>query len=111
MTHTLFDKIWALHHVDTRADGKHLLYMDRHAVHELHAPHAFGLLDESERRVRRTDLTMVVQDHTVPTRPGVIRVSPHIQATLQAGLRHGVKVLDVNAVSYTHLTLPTSDLV
>ena len=96
MTHTLFDKIWALHHVDTRADGKHLLYMDRHAVHELHAPHAFGLLDENERSVRRTDLTMVVQDHTVPTRPGVIRISPHIQATLQAGLRHGVKVLDVN---------------
>ena len=110
MTHTLFDKIWALHHVDTRADGKHLLYMDRHAVHELHAPHAFGLLDENERTVRRTDLTMVVQDHTVPTRPGVIRISPHIQATLQAGLRHGVKVLDVNDPEHGIVHVVTPEL-
>ena len=110
MTHTLFDKIWALHHVDTRADGKHLLYMDRHAVHELHAPHAFGLLDESERSVRRTDLTMVVQDHTVPTRPGVIRVSPHIQATLLAGSRHGVKVLDVNDPEHGIVHVVTPEL-
>ncbi len=49
---TLFDKIWDRHLVGARADGKQLLYMDRHAVHELHAPHAFGLLDESGRNVR-----------------------------------------------------------
>ncbi len=105
---TLFDKIWNRHLVGTRADGKHLLYMDRHAVHELHAPHAFGLLDESGRDVRRKDLTLVVQDHTVPTRPGVIRVSPHIEATGQAGRRHGVQVLDVNAAEagIVHVVTP-----
>ena len=91
MPQTLFDKIWTRHLVGARADGKHLLYMDRHAVHELHAPHAFGLLDESGREVRRSDLTLVVQDHTVPTRPGVIRISPHIEATQQAGARHRVR--------------------
>ena len=110
MPHTLFDKIWAPHQVGTRADGKHLLYMDRHAVHELHAPHAFGLLDDSQRSVRRTDLTMVVQDHTVPTRPGVIRVSPHIQATLLAGSRHGVKVLDVNDPEHGIVHVVTPEL-
>jgi len=110
MPQTLFDKIWAPHQVGTRADGKHLLYMDRHAVHELHAPHAFGLLDESQRTVRRTDLTMVVQDHTVPTRPGVIRVSPHIQATLLAGSRHGVKVLDVNDPEHGIVHVVTPEL-
>lgn len=110
MPHTLFDKIWRRHCVDTRADGKHLLYMDRHAVHELHAPHAFGLLDDSERPVRRTDLTLVVQDHTVPTRPGVIRVSPHIEATQAAGARHGVMVLDVNSPEHGIVHVVTPEL-
>ena len=110
MPQTLFDKIWALHQVDTRDDGKHLLYMDRHAVHELHAPHAFGLLEDSERLVRRTDLTLVVQDHTVPTRPGVVRVSPHIKATHLAGLRHGVQVLDVHDPDHGIVHVVTPEL-
>lgn len=110
MPHTLFDKIWDRHWVGTRADGKHLLYMDRHAVHELHAPHAFGLLDESGRGVRRTDLSLVVQDHTVPTRPGVVRISPHIEATGRAGARHGVQVLDVNHADHGIVHVVTPEL-
>ncbi len=107
---TLFDKIWDRHLVGTRADGKHLLYMDRHAVHELHAPHAFGLLDDSGRPVRRQDLTLVVQDHTVPTRPGVIRLSPHIEATQQAGRKHGVQVLGVNEAEHGIVHVVTPEL-
>ena len=81
MPGTLFDKIWDLHVVGERADGRKLLYIDRHVVHELHAPHAFQALDSTRRDVRRKDLTVVVQDHTVPTRPGVPLVSAHIDAT------------------------------
>ena len=110
MPQTLFDKIWTRHLVGARADGKHLLYMDRHAVHELHAPHAFGLLDESGREVRRSDLTLVVQDHTVPTRPGVIRISPHIEATQKAGARHRVQVLDVNDPDHGIVHVVTPEL-
>lgn len=108
MAQTLFDKIWDVHQVGVRSDGRHLLYIDRHVVHELHAPHAFEAMDATQRRVRRQDLTMVVQDHTVPTRPGVIRRSKHIDATLLAGQRHGVRVLDVNdpAHGIVHVVTP-----
>src|ERR1700742_4183150 len=31
---TLFDKIWDFHRVGQRADGRDLLYIDRHVLHE-----------------------------------------------------------------------------
>ena len=55
MPHTLFEKIWNDHLVGTRADGRELLYIDRHVLHELHAPHAFGKLEQAKRAVRRPD--------------------------------------------------------
>lgn len=67
---TLFDKIWDFHCVGQRADGRDLLYIDRHVLHELHAHHAFARLVKQERRVHRPDLTFAVQDHTVATKPG-----------------------------------------
>jgi 3-isopropylmalate/(R)-2-methylmalate dehydratase large subunit len=92
---TLFDKIWDLHVVGRRADGRDLLYMDRHVVHELHAPHAFGDLKATNRAVRRKDLTIVVQDHTVPTQPGLPLGSAHIDATRLGAKRYGVRLIDV----------------
>ena len=95
MNRTLFDKIWDYHLVGQRADGRQLLYMDRHVVHELHAPHAFSTLDATRRSVRRTDLTIVLQDHTVPTRPGVALRSAHIDATRIGAKRHAIRLVDV----------------
>jgi 3-isopropylmalate/(R)-2-methylmalate dehydratase large subunit len=95
MPRTLLDKIWDAHVVETRADGRDLLYMDRHVVHELHAPHAFTALDAAQRTVRRKDLTIVVQDHTVPTRPGLPLRSAHIDATRLGARRHALRLIDV----------------
>jgi 3-isopropylmalate/(R)-2-methylmalate dehydratase large subunit len=67
---TLFDKIWDFHCVGQRADGRDLVYIDRHVLHELHAHHAFAQLQKQQRKVHRPDLTFAVQDHTVATRPG-----------------------------------------
>lgn len=67
---TLFEKIWNDHRVGTRADGRELLYIDRHVLHELHAPHSFEALQEQGRPVRRPDLTFSAMDHTVATKPG-----------------------------------------
>jgi 3-isopropylmalate/(R)-2-methylmalate dehydratase large subunit len=92
---TLFDKIWDAHVAGRRSDGRDLLYIDRHVVHELHAPHAFAALERSGRRVRRPGRTVVVQDHTVPTRPGLALRSDHIAATEAAALRHGVTAVAV----------------
>ncbi len=70
MSRTLFDKIWDFHLVGRRADGRDLIYIDRHVLHELHAHHSFAQLEKQNRRVHRSDLTFAVQDHTVATKPG-----------------------------------------
>src|SRR5207244_296284 len=70
MPTTLFDKIWEAHLVARRMDGRELIYIDRHLLHELHAPHAFEKLHEASRAVRRPDLTFSCQDHTVASKPG-----------------------------------------
>ncbi|MBM3540840.1 MAG: 3-isopropylmalate dehydratase large subunit [Alphaproteobacteria bacterium] len=64
---TLFDKIWDGHVVDRREDGTCLLYIDRHLVHEVTSPQAFEGLRAAGRKVRRTDATLAVADHNVPT--------------------------------------------
>src|ERR1700686_2076210 len=68
MPRTLFDKIWDSHLVGQRADGRDLLYIDRHVLHELHAHHAFTSLEKQGRPIHRPDLTFAVQDHTVATK-------------------------------------------
>jgi 3-isopropylmalate/(R)-2-methylmalate dehydratase large subunit len=70
MARTLFEKIWDSHLVSERGDGRDLIYIDRHVLHELHAPHAFEQLEKQGRTVRRPDLTFSMQDHTVATSPG-----------------------------------------
>jgi 3-isopropylmalate/(R)-2-methylmalate dehydratase large subunit len=70
MQRTLFEKIWEFHRVAQGADGRDLIYIDRHVLHELHAHHAFAQLQKQGRPVRRADLTFAVQDHTVATKPG-----------------------------------------
>jgi 3-isopropylmalate/(R)-2-methylmalate dehydratase large subunit len=108
MPTTLFDKLWDAHVVARRSDGRDLLYIDRHVVHELHAPHAFAELDAKGHTVRRRDLTMVVQDHTVPTRPGAARRSAHIDATQLGARKHGVAALSVDAPEHgiVHVVSP-----
>jgi 3-isopropylmalate/(R)-2-methylmalate dehydratase large subunit len=64
---TLFDKIWDAHVVDQMGDGTAVLYIDRHLVHEVTSPQAFEGLRLAGRRVRRTDATIAVADHNVPT--------------------------------------------
>ena len=100
MPRTLLDKIWDAHVVAKRGDGRDLLYMDRHVLHELHAPHAFRRLDETKRAVRRPDLTFAVQDHTVASRPGRDDTTnpegtPFIRAMREGTGRRGIKLFDL----------------
>ena len=64
---TLYEKIWDAHVVERRDDGTCLIYIDRHLVHEVTSPQAFEGLRANGRRVRRTDLTLAVPDHNLPT--------------------------------------------
>jgi 3-isopropylmalate/(R)-2-methylmalate dehydratase large subunit len=95
MAQTLLDKIWDAHVVAQRGDGRDLLYIDRHVVHELHGPHALKHIEDKNRSVRRPDLTVCVQDHTVATQPGVPKASEHIEAMRSGARRHNLTLIDV----------------
>lgn len=66
MPKTLFEKIWDSHTV-TDIEGRTLIYIDRHLVHEVTSPQAFDGLRINNRKVRRPDLTFATMDHNVPT--------------------------------------------
>jgi 3-isopropylmalate/(R)-2-methylmalate dehydratase large subunit len=97
---TLFDKIWDFHRVGERADGRELLYIDRHVLHELHAHHGFAHLEKQRRPVHRPDLTFAVQDHTVATRPGRDDDSnpsgtAFLKAMREGTRRNGIRLFDL----------------
>jgi 3-isopropylmalate/(R)-2-methylmalate dehydratase large subunit len=100
MPQTLFEKIWNAHLVTQRTDGRELIYIDRHVLHELHAPHAFEVLEKQQRPVRRPDLTFSSQDHTVSTQPGrTDDTNPSgaafIKAMREGSRKNGIKVFDL----------------
>ena len=64
---TLFEKIWDSHLVDVQDDGTCLLYIDRHLTHEVTTPQPYEGLRQAGRNVRRTDATIAVLDHNIPT--------------------------------------------
>jgi 3-isopropylmalate/(R)-2-methylmalate dehydratase large subunit len=101
MQRTLFDKIWDFHCVAQRADGRDLIYIDRHVLHELHAHHAFAQLEKQGRPVRRADLTFAVQDHTVATKPGRDEDtnpsgSAFIKAMRDGCRKNGIRLFDLD---------------
>jgi 3-isopropylmalate/(R)-2-methylmalate dehydratase large subunit len=101
MPRTLFDKIWDAHLVARRSDGRDLIYIDRHVLHELHAPHAFEQLEKQSRGVRRPDLTFSMQDHTVATGPGRNEnTNPSgtafIRAMRDGSRRNGIRLFDID---------------
>nr|VFK08117.1 MAG: 3-isopropylmalate dehydratase, large subunit [Candidatus Kentron sp. LPFa]VFK23244.1 MAG: 3-isopropylmalate dehydratase, large subunit [Candidatus Kentron sp. LPFa] len=64
---TLYDKLWSDHVVREEPDGTVLLYIDRHFLHEVTSPQAFGGLEIHGRPAWRRDANLAVADHNVPT--------------------------------------------
>ena len=64
---TLFEKIWEQHVVRANPDGRTLLYIDLHLVHEVTSPQAFEGLRLAGLPLRRPDRTVATVDHNVPT--------------------------------------------
>ena len=118
MAATLIDKIWDAHVVARRVDGRDLVYIDRHVLHELHAPHAFGKLAESHRVVRRPDLTFSALDHTPSSNPGRDdTTNPHgvdlIRAMREGSRRNGIRVFDLGDQEHgiSHVVAPEIGMV
>ncbi|HEV7342605.1 MAG TPA: 3-isopropylmalate dehydratase large subunit [Sphingopyxis sp.] len=70
MPQTLFDKIWAAHHVADTAAGAALIAIDRVFLHERTGAAALRSLAERGRRVHDPARVFAVMDHIVDTRPG-----------------------------------------
>jgi 3-isopropylmalate/(R)-2-methylmalate dehydratase large subunit len=64
---TLAEKVWDAHIVHQASGEPDLLFIDLHLVHEVTSPQAFDGLRASGRKVRRPDLTLLTEDHNVPT--------------------------------------------
>ncbi|KCB25309.1 3-isopropylmalate dehydratase large subunit [Bordetella hinzii] len=67
---TLFDKFWASHHVAELEDGRSLVHIDRHLLHDLSSPQAFDALRAAGRRVHSPGRNIAIADHIVSTAPG-----------------------------------------
>ncbi len=67
---TAFDKLWKAHVVEELPDGRSLVFIDRHLVHDLSSPQAFAGLKQAGRTVRRPERTVAVADHIVSTSLG-----------------------------------------
>ncbi|GHU17041.1 3-isopropylmalate dehydratase large subunit [Betaproteobacteria bacterium] len=63
---TMFEKIWSQHQIMERDDGKVLLYVDRHMIHDITAP-AFALLRQRGIAVHAPGRTFGSPDHYIPT--------------------------------------------
>ena len=118
MPRTLFDKIWDVHLVGQRADGRDLLYIDRHVLHELHAHHGFAQLEKQQRAVHRPDLTFAVQDHTVATKPGRDddtnpSGTAFIKAMREGTRQNGIKLFDLGDAEQgiSHVVAPETGIV
>ncbi len=67
---TLIDKIWNQHVIRELSDGRTLLHIDRHFLHDGTNRQAFDGLRRIQRPVRNLNLNFAVVDHILSTLPG-----------------------------------------
>src|SRR5690348_9653495 len=112
---TLFDKIWLEHRLAEDDGGKTLLYIDRVVVDDVRAPQVLKKLERRGLPIRRPDLAVVVQDHSVPSfhTHANLGGSVFVDATREAARRHGLRLLDVGDAEQgiSHVVLPALGLV
>src|SRR3954471_2017026 len=102
LSKTLFQKLWEQHVVHQDADGRTLLYIDLHLVHEVTSPQAFEGLRLAGLRVRRPDLTVATIDHNVPTGDRRLPVADEvaarqIDALVRNAREFGIRLFDIGS--------------
>ena len=91
---TIFKKIWESHEVVKRDDGQSLLYVDRHVLHD-GSFHAFSMLRDAKRTVRRPRQTFATPDHYASTTERTIGEMTDLEA------REKVEMLAANAREFS----------
>jgi 3-isopropylmalate/(R)-2-methylmalate dehydratase large subunit len=98
---TLLDKIWQRHAVVEREDGRTLLYVDRHLIHD-GSRRAFEVLGERGLPVSRPDRTFGTPDHYVPTTSRDIAAIDEsdrrqmVEAIGRNGAAHGITIFGLD---------------
>ncbi|XTI71765.1 3-isopropylmalate dehydratase large subunit [Acidithiobacillus sp. AC3] len=90
---TLYDKLWEQHRILSEEDGRTLLYIDRHLLHEVTSPQAFSGLRAAGRKLWRVDANIATADHNVPTTDRAAGIA-------DATSRLQVETLDRNCVEF-----------
>ncbi|TCP66542.1 3-isopropylmalate dehydratase large subunit [Baia soyae] len=115
---TLFHKIWDSHCVKQIGDTEDLIYIDMHLLHEINTPQAFDRLRETNRTVRRPDLTIATEDHNTPTRSVATLESDEVRRRQVDLLRRNCSEFDIPLFQLgepgqgiTHVIAPEQGLV
>ena len=95
MTKTMFEKIWENHIVHEEPGQPAILFVDLHLIHEVTSPQAFDGLRMSNRKVRRTDLTVATVDHNVPTMDRHLPIADAISKRQVEALEENVEEFEV----------------
>jgi len=90
---TLFDKIWDAHVVRSVEEGPDVLYIDRHYIHEVTSPQAFGGLKQRGIGVFRPEKTTATADHNIPTADQHLPIRDAVS-------RFQVETLEANCSAY-----------
>ena len=101
---TLYDKLWDSHVVHSDAVGNCLVYIDLHLTHEVTTPQAFEGLRMAGRKMHRTDKTIAVPDHNVPT------TSDRLEKIKDPESRLQLETLEINARDFGVPYIPMSDI-
>ncbi len=114
MGKTLYDKIWDSHLITHTAEGKPVIYIDRHLVHEVTSPQAFAALKAAGRKVRRPEQTLATVDHSIPT----LKNGPYVNEeaktqveALQENCRNNdIRIFDLGSIDQgvIHVVAPES---
>ncbi len=99
----MFAKIWDGHVVGAEPGQQTLLYIDLQLVHEVTSPQAFEGLRLAGRKVRRTERTVAVADHNVPTTDRSLPIDDPISKQQIDALRDnckefGIELFDLDDV-------------
>ena len=101
---THYDKLWDSHVVHSDAVGNCLVYIDLHLTHEVTTPQAFEGLRMAGRKMHRTDKTIAVPDHNVPT------TSDRLEKIKDPESRLQLETLEINARDFGVPYIPMSDI-
>lgn len=102
MGKTLFEKVWDEHIVHEINDNTHIIYIDRHLVHEVTSPQAFSGIENRNVPVFRPAQTTATPDHNVPTRDQMAPIKERLSRIQVETLEANCKKNDVTYYGLGH---------